>query len=73
MLRTFNETKPWHADACDFLELRKIHGKEQQRARDLFLYALLGAWPIHAPRNREERLGALLPPNETLTLTVAKV
>merc|ERR1712232_24396 len=31
--------EPWHADVYDFLELRKNHGKEEQRARDLF-YAL---------------------------------
>mmetsp|Transcript_31835 Transcript_31835/g.82446 ORF Transcript_31835/g.82446 Transcript_31835/m.82446 type:complete len:508 (-) Transcript_31835:321-1844(-) len=31
--------EPWHADVLDFLELRKNHGKEEQRARDLF-YAL---------------------------------
>lgn len=31
--------EPWHADIFDFLELRKNHGKEEQRARDLF-YAL---------------------------------
>ncbi|CAE8621567.1 unnamed protein product [Polarella glacialis] len=28
--------EPWHADVFDFLELRKNHGKEEQRARDLF-------------------------------------
>lgn len=28
--------EPWHADIFDFLELRKPHGKEEQRARDLF-------------------------------------
>eukprot|EP00442_Polarella_glacialis_P017041 CAMPEP_0115151472 /NCGR_PEP_ID=MMETSP0227-20121206/65612_1 /TAXON_ID=89957 /ORGANISM="Polarella glacialis, Strain CCMP 1383" /LENGTH=858 /DNA_ID=CAMNT_0002561949 /DNA_START=68 /DNA_END=2645 /DNA_ORIENTATION=+ len=31
--------EPWHADVFDFLELKKNHGKEEQRARDLF-YAL---------------------------------
>ncbi|CAD7926536.1 unnamed protein product [Amoebophrya sp. A120] len=31
--------EPWHADVFDFLELRKNHGKEEMRARDLF-YAL---------------------------------
>jgi ribonucleoside-diphosphate reductase alpha subunit len=31
--------EPWHADVFDYLELRKNHGKEEQRARDLF-YAL---------------------------------
>ncbi len=28
--------EPWHADVFDFLELKKNHGKEEQRARDLF-------------------------------------
>lgn len=31
--------EPWHADVVDFLQLRKNHGKEEMRARDLF-YAL---------------------------------
>ena len=31
--------EPWHADIFAFLELRKNHGKEEERARDLF-YAL---------------------------------
>ncbi len=31
--------EPWHADVFDFLDLRKNHGKEENRARDLF-YAL---------------------------------
>lgn len=31
--------EPWHADVFDFLDLRKNHGKEEIRARDLF-YAL---------------------------------
>ena len=31
--------EPWHADIEDFLELRKNHGDEEMRARDLF-YAL---------------------------------
>lgn len=29
--------EPWHADIYDFLDLRKNHGKEELRARDLFL------------------------------------
>lgn len=29
--------EPWHADVMDFLDLRKNHGKEEMRARDLFL------------------------------------
>lgn len=28
--------EPWHADVFDWLELRKNHGKEEARARDLF-------------------------------------
>ncbi|KAG2662329.1 ribonucleoside-diphosphate reductase large subunit-like isoform X1 [Panicum virgatum] len=31
--------EPWHPDIFDFLDLRKNHGKEENRARDLF-YAL---------------------------------
>ena len=31
--------EPWHCDIYDFLQLRKNHGKEEVRARDLF-YAL---------------------------------
>lgn len=31
--------EPWHADIFDFLDLKKNHGKEELRARDLF-YAL---------------------------------
>jgi len=31
--------EPWHADIVEFLDLRKNHGKEEMRARDLF-YAL---------------------------------
>lgn len=29
--------EPWHADIFDFIDLRKNHGKEEMRARDLFL------------------------------------
>jgi ribonucleoside-diphosphate reductase alpha chain len=31
--------EPWHSDIFDFLDLKKNHGKEEARARDLF-YAL---------------------------------
>ncbi|GAB3525929.1 ribonucleoside-diphosphate reductase subunit alpha [Pontibacter brevis] len=31
--------EPWHSDIFDFLDLKKNHGKEENRARDLF-YAL---------------------------------
>jgi ribonucleoside-diphosphate reductase alpha chain len=29
--------EPWHADVYEFIDLRKNHGKEEMRARDLFL------------------------------------
>jgi len=32
--------EPWHADIFDFLDLRKNHGKEENRCRDLFF----GLW-----------------------------
>lgn len=28
--------EPWHSDIMDWLDLRKNHGKEEARARDLF-------------------------------------
>jgi ribonucleotide reductase alpha subunit len=28
--------EPWHADIFDWLDLRKNHGKEEARCRDLF-------------------------------------
>ncbi len=52
--------EPWHADVFDFLDLRKNHGKEEMRARDLF-YALWicdlfmkrvednGSWSLFCP------------------------
>jgi hypothetical protein len=36
----FRYTEPWHSDIFDFLDLRKNSGKEELRARDLFL----GLW-----------------------------
>ena len=54
--------EPWHADICDFLDLRKNHGKEEQRARDLF-YAL---WIPDLFMQRVEENGdwTLMCPNE---------
>ncbi|MFB0906900.1 MAG: ribonucleoside-diphosphate reductase subunit alpha, partial [Spirosomataceae bacterium] len=52
--------EPWHADVFDFLDLRKNHGAEEMRARDLF-YALwipdlfmkrveeIGEWTLMCP------------------------
>jgi len=54
--------EPWHADVFDFLDMRKNHGKEEQRARDLF-YAL---WIPDLFMKRVETNGTwtLMCPNE---------
>jgi len=54
--------EPWHADVFDFLEMRKNHGKEEQRARDLF-YAL---WipDLFMKRVRDNGDWTLFCPNE---------
>lgn len=53
--------EPWHADVFEFLDLRKNHGKEEMRARDLF-YAMWisdlfmrrvednGEWSLFCPK-----------------------
>jgi len=54
--------EPWHADIFDFLELRKNHGKEEQRARDLFY----GLWipDLFMRRVKENNDWTLFCPNE---------
>jgi len=54
--------EPWHADVFDFLDLRKNHGKEELRARDLF-YAM---WIPDLFMKRVESNGewSLMCPNE---------
>ncbi|KAF3788658.1 Ribonucleoside-diphosphate reductase large subunit [Nymphaea thermarum] len=54
--------EPWHADISDFLELRKNHGKEENRARDLF-YAL---WvpDLFMKRVWDDETWSLFCPNE---------
>ncbi|MGB1032295.1 MAG: ribonucleoside-diphosphate reductase subunit alpha, partial [Flavobacteriales bacterium] len=54
--------EPWHSDIFDFLDLKKNHGKEEQRARDLF-YAL---WIPDLFMERVEQDGewTLMCPNE---------
>ncbi len=54
--------EPWHADVFEFLDLRKNHGKEEMRARDLF-YAL---WICDLFMKRVEENGdwSLFCPNE---------
>ncbi|KDQ62691.1 hypothetical protein JAAARDRAFT_171254 [Jaapia argillacea MUCL 33604] len=58
--------EPWHADVFDFLDLRKNHGKEEVRARDLF-YAL---WIPDLFMKRVEANGewSLFCPNEAPNL-----
>ncbi len=54
--------EPWHADIFDFLDLKKNHGKEEMRARDLF-YAL---WTpdLFMKRVKEGGDWTLMDPNE---------
>jgi ribonucleoside-diphosphate reductase alpha chain len=54
--------EPWHADIFEFLDLKKNHGKEELRARDLF-YAL---WipDLFMKRVEEEGEWSLFCPNE---------
>ena len=54
--------EPWHADIFDFLDLKKNHGKEEMRARDLF-YAM---WipDLFMKRVQEAGEWTLMCPNE---------
>lgn len=54
--------EPWHADIFDFLDLKKNHGKEEMRARDLF-YAM---WmpDLFMQRVQEDGVWTLMCPNE---------
>jgi ribonucleoside-diphosphate reductase alpha chain len=54
--------EPWHADIYDFLDLKKNHGKEEMRARDLF-YAM---WvpDLFMERVKENGDWSLFCPNE---------
>ncbi|KAK3988150.1 ribonucleoside-diphosphate reductase large chain [Cladorrhinum sp. PSN332] len=54
--------EPWHADVFEFLDLRKNHGKEEIRARDLFL----ALWIPDLFMKRVEKNGewTLMCPNE---------
>lgn len=54
--------EPWHADIFDFLDLKKNHGKEEMRARDLF-YAM---WipDLFMKRVQDDGDWTLMCPNE---------
>jgi ribonucleoside-diphosphate reductase alpha chain len=54
--------EPWHADIEDFLQLRKNHGKEEQRARDLFL--ALWIPDLFMERVRDDEEWTLMCPHE---------
>lgn len=54
--------EPWHSDVFDFLDLRKNQGKEELRARDLFL----GLWipDLFMKRVNEDLNWTLMSPDE---------
>ncbi len=52
----------WHADIFDFLDLKKNHGKEEMRARDLF-YAMWTS-DLFMKRVQEDGKWTLMCPNE---------
>eukprot|EP00597_Dinobryon_sp_UTEXLB2267_P007494 CAMPEP_0170086920 /NCGR_PEP_ID=MMETSP0019_2-20121128/21493_1 /TAXON_ID=98059 /ORGANISM="Dinobryon sp., Strain UTEXLB2267" /LENGTH=634 /DNA_ID=CAMNT_0010304243 /DNA_START=512 /DNA_END=2416 /DNA_ORIENTATION=- len=54
--------EPWHADIVDFLDLKKNHGNESDRARDLFY----GLWipDLFMKRVEENGSWSLFCPNE---------
>ena len=54
--------EPWHADIFEFLDLKKNHGKEEMRARDLF-YAM---WisDLFMERVKDDKPWSLFCPNE---------
>ena len=54
--------EPWHADVFEFLDLRKNHGKEEMRARDLFF--ALWTPDLFMQRVKEDAEWTLMCPNE---------
>lgn len=58
--------EPWHADIFDFLNLRKNHGAEHSRCRDLFL----GLWipDLFMQRVKENGKWSLFSPDEAPNL-----
>lgn len=54
--------EPWHADIYDFLDLRKNHGKEEARARDLF--TAMWTPDLFMKRVEENGTWSLFCPNE---------
>lgn len=60
--------EPWHADIFDFLDLKKNHGKEERRARDLFY----GLWipDLFMKRVEENSTWSLFSPDEAPGLSL---
>src|SRR4051812_42645561 len=54
--------EPWHADIYEFLDLRKNHGKEEARARDLF--TAMWTPDLFMKRVEENGIWSLFCPNE---------
>lgn len=54
--------EPWHADIFEFLDLRKNHGKEELRARDLFF--ALWVSDLFMKRVKADSTWSLFCPNE---------
>jgi len=55
--------EPWHADIFDVLNLKKNHGKEEQRARDLFY----GLWipDLFMKRVQDDGVWSLMCPHQS--------
>ena len=59
--------EPWHADILEFLELRKNHGNEEERCRDLFL--ALWIPDLFMKRVTEGGMWSLMCPDECRNLS----
>ena len=54
--------EPWHSDILDFIDIRKNHGKEEMRARDLF--PALWIPDLFMQRVEADQMWSLFDPNE---------
>jgi ribonucleoside-diphosphate reductase alpha subunit len=54
--------EPWHADIFEFLDLKKNHGKEEMRARDLFFAMWVS--DLFMERVKDDKPWSLFCPNE---------
>jgi ribonucleoside-diphosphate reductase alpha subunit len=54
--------EPWHSDIFDFLDLKKNHGKEEMRARDLFFAVWIP--DLFMKRVESNEMWSLFCPNE---------